>query len=217
MKTESLPILIRQLIPDEDVRNKFSAVQMGQKVWKSGGWGRITNDIPQIPKLVNAKLDTSFWTAIYDCAKQYFGEQARPSYWKWARYSPRYGTPNVPPHMDLNACTYTIDLQLSGNTDWEIYVEGVPYQMQNGDALLYGGCDQFHWRPEYPNSDINSYLEMCFIHFVDPGHWYHEKGPGHIDSDEIGIPWRKRMLELLPLYKCDTYQPHENPEEFPGY
>ena len=213
----SFPVLVKQLIPDESVRKSLSNLQSSQRTWKSEGWGRITNDIVQDASLANGRVDSSFWELIFDCAKFNFGETALPSYWKWCRYSPTYGTPNIPPHIDINACTYTIDLQLDGNIDWEIFVDGIPYMMQNGDALLYLGSDQFHWRPKCPTSNRKSFLEMCFIHFVEPDHWYHTKGKEWIDSDEVRLPWRERMLELLPKYKCDTYRPFEDPEDFPGY
>lgn len=215
MKT--FPILIQQLVPDESIRLELSNQQFSQRVYKSAGWGRITNDIPTVNSIFDKNVNDRFYEIIYDCAKEYFGNAAIPSYWKWAKYCPMFGNPNIPPHIDLNACTYTIDLQLNGNIEWEIYVEGKPYTMKNGDALLYLGTDQMHWRPQFPNKSFSSFLEMCFMHFVDPGHWYHEKGPQWIDSDEVRFPWRERMLELLPKYKCDTYQPFEDPEDFPGY
>jgi len=215
MKT--FPILIQQLIPDELIRLELSNQQFGQKVVKSTGWGRITNDIPMINSIVNKTVNDKFYEIIYGCAKTYFGETAIPSYWKWAKYCPMFGTPNIPPHIDINACTYTIDLQLAGNIDWEIYVEGKPYLMKNGDALLYLGSEQMHWRPKFPNNSFFSSLEMCFIHFTEPDHWYHTKGPRWMDEDEIRLPWRGRMLELLPKYKCDTYQPFEDPADFAGY
>lgn len=217
MVDERFPILVKQLIPDESIRKSLSSLQSSQQTWKSAGWGRITNDITKEASLTLGKVDSSFWDLIYSCAKTHFGDSAIPSYWKWCRYSPTYGIPNIPPHIDINACTYTIDLQLDGNIEWEIFVEGKPYFMQNGDALLYLGSDQFHWRPKCPTSDRKSFLEMCFIHFVEPSHWYHAKGPQWIHSDEVRLPWRKRMLELLPKYKCDTYQPFEDPGDFPGY
>jgi len=211
------PFVIKQLVSDEKIRKSLSALQSGQQVWKSAGWGRVTNDIPTIAPMFDASVDRTFWGIIHECAKENFGDDTVVSYWKWCRYSPRYGIPNIPPHIDLNACTYTIDLQLDGNVEWEIYVEGTPYVMQNGDALLYLGSDQMHWRPKYPNNEYKSYLEMCFLHFVHPNHWYHTIGPKHIDSDTIRLPWRERMLDLLPKYECDTYQPFEDPEDFPGY
>ena len=211
--TSHLPIVVKQLIPDAAVRKRLSSMQSSSRTWKTAGWGRITNDIPLIKQ--SGSVD-SFWDNIYSCAKEHFGETAVPSYWKWCKYSIRHGTPKIPPHIDLNACTYTIDLQLDGNIEWEIYIEGTPYSMQNGDAILYLGSSQMHWRPKYPTSDYKKHLEMCFLHFVEPDHWYHSKGQDWINSDEVSIPWRAKMMELLPIYKCDTYEPHET-DDFPGY
>jgi len=211
------PLVIKQLVPSAEVRKFISDTQGSQRTVKSTGWGRATNDIPIIKDMSTQTIGGSFWDIMYSCAKEHFGETALPSYWKWSRYSPKYGAPNIPPHIDINACTYTIDLQLMGDVEWEIFVEGTPYTMQDGDALLYLGSEQMHWRPKYPNRNYKSFLEMCFIHFVEPGHWYHENGPKWIDSDDVRLPWREKMMHLLPKYKCDTYQPFEDPTEFPGY
>ena len=215
--TNNFPILIRQLIPSAELRKSVSDFHKSQQTYKDLDWGRMSNDIPTIPQIINTKVDSLFWSSIYDCAKSHFPKDIVPSYWKWAKYSPLFSTPKLPPHIDINACTYTIDLQLLGNVEWEIYIEGKPYLMRDGDALLYMGSDQLHWRPKYPSDSIKSYLEMCFFHFVEPGHWYHTKGQKHINSDEIRLPWKKRMLELLPEYKCDTYQSLGDEENFNGW
>jgi hypothetical protein len=72
-------------------------------------------------------------------------------------------------HRDRPACEISISLNL-GQTPaapWPIYVErdAGPFaaMLQPGDALLYRGCDCFHWRERYQGSA----LAQVFLHYVD--------------------------------------------------
>lgn len=218
----SFPMLIPQLIPDEYTRLALSSHQMGMNVVIEDSWGRISNNI-QIPYGPNYEstntrpIIPNLYELIKECSESYFGLSAVPSYWKWAKYSPLFGIPNVPPHIDLNACTFTIDLQLDSNIEWEIFVEGIPYIMRNGDALLYLGNEQMHWRPKFPTKSIKHYVEMCFIHFVEPNHAYHTLGERFHYDPNVKQEWINKMNYLLPKYKCDSYCSFVGGSEFPGY
>jgi hypothetical protein len=72
-------------------------------------------------------------------------------------------------HRDRPACEISISLNL-GQTPaepWPIYVErdAGPYGalLAPGDALLYRGCDCFHWREAFQGSR----LVQVFLHYVD--------------------------------------------------
>ena len=76
-------------------------------------------------------------------------------------------------HRDRPACEISVTLNL-GQTPaepWPIYVERDtgPYAaiLEPGDALIYRGCDCFHWREAYQGST----LAQVFLHYVD------RKGP----------------------------------------
>ena len=57
---------------------------------------------------------------------------AKPSYIKAAKYSGFLNPPpNLPAHLDDNACSYTIDLQLSSNVDWPLYVNGEEFTLRD--------------------------------------------------------------------------------------
>lgn len=210
---------LKGFISDESTRLAISAYQKRKEVHPENSWGRVSNDIDFVRNFIEDGFPESskFHSLAFSAASEHFSPTALPSYWKWVKYSPWYGRPNVPPHIDLNACTYTIDIQLCGTVKWDLYIEGNPYTMEDGDAVLYLGNDNFHWRPKFPTNNPNDYLEMCFLHFVEPGHWYLENGPKWIDTEEVRIPWRNKMNELLPKFKHETYQPFSDPDEFPGY
>lgn len=72
-------------------------------------------------------------------------------------------------HRDRPACEISVTLNI-GQTPaepWPIYVErdAGPYaaRLAPGDALLYRGCDCFHWREPYEGSR----LVQVFLHYVD--------------------------------------------------
>jgi hypothetical protein len=72
-------------------------------------------------------------------------------------------------HRDRPACEISISLNI-GQTPpepWPIFVErdAGPYDalLAPGDALLYRGCDCFHWREAFAGSR----LVQVFLHYVD--------------------------------------------------
>jgi hypothetical protein len=72
-------------------------------------------------------------------------------------------------HRDRPACEISVTLNL-GQTPaepWPIYVErdNGPYaaRLMAGDALVYRGCDCFHWREPYEGTQ----LAQVFLHYVD--------------------------------------------------
>lgn len=88
--------------------------------------------------------------------------------------------PNLFKHKDDNACTYTLDMCVYQTEPWDIYVEGKAYTLNENEALGFYGNDQEHWREQFPNPE-NQHVGMIFFHFVEPDHWFNQKGPGYIE------------------------------------
>jgi len=76
-------------------------------------------------------------------------------------YARVYGEKSVlVKHKDRHACEISITLHLGGDAEWPIYIEtpaGVhaKVDMEPGDAMVYLGCDAFHWRDEFQGKDLN--------------------------------------------------------------
>jgi hypothetical protein len=119
---------------------------------------------------------------VLEIAKKIFNNDLLlPSYAFFAHYEKNNEViPSLIHHKDNNACTYTIDLCLYQTEPWDLYIEGNPYTLDINEALAYYGCAQEHWRNDMPNPD-EQYVAMVFFHFVEPGHWYHDKGPDYHD------------------------------------
>ena len=127
---------------------------------------------------------------------------AVPSYAMWVRYSPKYGTRTLPPHIDRNACTYTIDYQLRSSVSWPLHINSEKVVLEDNQAAIYYGEDELHWRNEFPTRNHNDYVEMIFFHYVEPDHWSR-----HVDdqvayrtSKEFNDTFQAKQDKLMSLY-----------------
>jgi hypothetical protein len=107
-------------------------------------------------------------------AREIFGsETLLPTYSCYVRY--KGARANLVHHRDSNACTYTLDLCLTANAEWPLVVEDKDYLLKPNEALCFYGEDQLHWRTPFPDKE-NTVIDMVFLHYVEPDHWYHTKG-----------------------------------------
>jgi predicted 2-oxoglutarate/Fe(II)-dependent dioxygenase YbiX len=70
-------------------------------------------------------------------------------------------------HRDRDACEISLTLHLSADAEWPIYIqkpngEAVSLNLNSGDAMMYRGCDAYHWRDRYQGSN---YVQV-FLHYV---------------------------------------------------
>lgn len=76
-------------------------------------------------------------------------------------------------HSDREECEISVTLQLgrSHHYSWPIYMAGSRYDLAEGQAVIYRGCDLEHWRhrcdgpPDY-------YSGQVFMHYVDANGLY---------------------------------------------
>ncbi len=96
-------------------------------------------------------------------ACEIFGEVVKPSYVFLALYGDKGICPR---HTDRSQCKYTIDLCIAQREPWDIYVEGKPYTLREGEALCFSGTDQEHWRNSI---QPGNFCDLAFFHFVPKG------------------------------------------------
>jgi hypothetical protein len=92
------------------------------------------------------------------------GEELYPTY----TYARLYTTGNyMTKHTDRPACEVSVTVQLgrSHNYSWPIYMAGKPYYLNEGDGLIYKGCDIPHWR-DICTGPEGYYSGQVFFHFV---------------------------------------------------
>ena len=105
-------------------------------------------------------LQERLWPII----EQIVGEELIPTY-SYARLYNNGDT--LEQHSDRPACEVSVTLQLgrSHHYSWPIYMGGHRYDMGEGDAVIYKGCDIEHWRNacDGPNG---YYSGQVFFHYV---------------------------------------------------
>jgi hypothetical protein len=71
-------------------------------------------------------------------------------------------------HKDRPSCEVSVTIKLSdsGGYNWPIWMEGNPYELEDGDAVIYRGCDLEHWRDKCDAPDGYT-LGQAFLHYVD--------------------------------------------------
>ncbi len=82
-------------------------------------------------------------------------------------------------HSDREGCEISVTLFLGGDP-WDIYIKGydgivTKVTQKPGDALIYRGCDLFHWREEFEGDNC----AQVFLHYVD------QNGPNAWAKDDI--------------------------------
>ena len=82
-------------------------------------------------------------------------------------------------HRDRPSCEISISLCLrkKGNI-WPIYINNTAIMLEEGDALIYKGCEVEHWREPYTEG---TKLAQAFLHYVDANgpytEWKNDKYP----------------------------------------
>jgi hypothetical protein len=135
-----------------DKRKSFEGTPYHDKdfvQWKMNRWG--THNDPLLVEM-HEKL--------VPIASEIFKEPVKKSY----VYLSMYGDQGiVQKHTDRPMCKYTIDLCIDQGQPWELFVNGKPYLLNEGDALCYSGTDSPHYRNKIQEGN---FANLAFFHFV---------------------------------------------------
>ena len=67
-------------------------------------------------------------------------------------------------HKDRPSCEISVTVQIgSCGTPWSIFMDGNEVKLNNGDAVVYLGCELDHWREEF----TGDWHAQTFLHYVD--------------------------------------------------
>ena len=96
-----------------------------------------------------------------------------PTYSFWRMYT--FGA-DLKKHKDRPSCEYSVTVKINScGVEWPIFMEGKEINLENGDAVIYKGCELSHWREEF-KGDWHS---QVFLHYVnkDGPHkeWFKDK------------------------------------------
>ena len=86
-------------------------------------------------------------------------------------------------HTDRPSCEVSVTACVKKYDNWPIVVEGTLFELEEGDAVLYAGCDQKHWRPGVYKGEG---MAQVFLHYVN------QNGPfKHHAYDKINLEENK--------------------------
>jgi len=107
-----------------------------------------------------------------------------PTYAYWRYYV--HGA-HLRKHTDRPSCEISITACIKKYDNWPIVVEGKKFELNEGDAVLYLGCDQLHWRPDTYKGEG---MAQVFLHYVN------QNGPfTHHKHDEFYIRTGRKERE----------------------
>jgi hypothetical protein len=112
------------------------------------------HDVHNDPTLVKIHEHLEPWLA------KHLGVEVKKSYCFLSIYRDNGICPR---HTDRPQCKYTIDVCISQLQPWTIYVDDIPYLLQENDALIYSGTDSPHYRQRL---QTGNHCYLVFFHFV---------------------------------------------------
>tara|TARA_R110001632_G_scaffold56225_2_gene137673 strand:- start:141 stop:656 length:516 start_codon:yes stop_codon:yes gene_type:complete len=106
--------------------------------------------------LMTALLDTKLPLVEKESNLQLFQTYA---YWRYYVFGA-----TLKKHTDRPACEISVTACIKKYDNWPIVVEGTSFGLEEGDAVLYAGCDQEHERPGIYKGEG---MAQVFFHYVD--------------------------------------------------
>jgi hypothetical protein len=106
----------------------------------------------------------------------------------YVEYNGKYGQPNLPPHFDGDTNNLIINMQISGNTHWDIGLNLDIHRLEDNSALVFNGNTEIHWRP-YKKFQEGEYVRMLFVRFYNavkkPDYTHLTNDPNHEVFKEV--------------------------------
>lgn len=174
------PVLIKNLFSLEDTRLLRELIDSKnyKNSWVDAVKSREVKKFPELEEYFSKKIEPIARTIFND-------PTLKTTYSVYLDYNKP--TSQLPPHLDNNACTYTIDYSLSAKTPWGIYIQDTLYHCPTGDGLAFMGGHDYHGRPEMPDPE-NNRVEVIMFHFAPADHWYFTEGPDYVYTmSDMGI------------------------------
>ena len=106
--------------------------------------------------LMTALLDTKLPTVELESNLKLY-----PTYAYWRYYV--LGA-NLKKHTDRPSCEISVSACIKKYDNWPLIIEGKKIELNEGDGLLYDGCDQKHGRPGVYKGEG---MAQVFFHYVN--------------------------------------------------
>lgn len=180
-------VLIKGFIPKEVAQFLHNYLIVTTRAAQFNGGTGGDEQVPDSFSAVNGDpvFEALLWQ-VKDKMEECTGLKLIPTY----TYRRLYRNGNVlEKHKDRPSCeiSATIKLSDSGGYSWPIWMVDTPYELEDGDAVIYRGCDLEHWRDECkgPESYV---LGQVFTHYVNKHgpfvEYAYDKNPGRANVFE---------------------------------
>lgn len=194
--------------------DKNSCLELSNYLKKAVEDKRTTKD-PQCPlseSLYGGEIFDRLLENLMPMIEQNTGKKLYPTYSYARLYKPDEELKN---HRDRDACEISVSLCLDFEGDsWPIYIShnqdksnASEIIMEQGDAVIYRGCDVWHWRDKFKGK----WATQVFLHYVDKNgphkEWRFDK------REKLGVPKdqiNKNENGVLPDYTL--YYDHLSPK-----
>ncbi|MEH6604223.1 MAG: hypothetical protein V7711_01465 [Pseudomonadales bacterium] len=163
---------------------------------------------------------TKFQCELTSRVSDAVGEEVEPSY----NFLSLYNNLGVcEPHLDAPFAKWTLDMCISQSDIWPIYIAQVApwpqpsdiskkewqseikngqqhqfekYELNTGDAIIFGGSSQWHYRERIPRASKDNFCHLLFLHYVplgaskilDPASW----------ASTLAVPELDKLSSLTP-------------------
>jgi hypothetical protein len=186
--------IVSNIFDEDDIKVLYEAVNSTPKEnIKVMEWGGLLAWHCQLPSQIVDKINIA--------VKRDLGDHLilRRDY-SFARYTQHTGWKNkLHPHSDTRPSQrVTFDIQIKADEEWGIIVEDKTYHLQDGQALVFAGTQQTHWR-EKKDIKKDSVIDMIFCHLE-----YVDDLPHDEDQDQILAPRHRFLCEFYDLHGNDV-------------
>jgi hypothetical protein len=104
-----------------------------------------------------------------------------PAYHYTVAYQRKDGClPNLWNHLDQNGSQISVNIAIENTANWPIIVEGVVFDQQPNDAVIFCGQQHVHGRPPFPGNNDSDKTIQLFMHYSTPEHWIQNKDRGGV-------------------------------------
>jgi len=158
--------VVKGLVSKDTARFLFDYLLLTTRAAQFGGGSR--DDAQVVGALSAVHGDAAFEALMLHIHKRmetHTGLELIPTY----TYRRLYKHGNIlHKHKDRPSCeiSATIKLGDSGGYNWPIWMVDTPYELEDGDAVIYRGCDLEHWRDPC-EGPANYIMGQVFTHYVN--------------------------------------------------
>jgi hypothetical protein len=92
-------------------------------------------------------------------------------------------------HFDRPSCEISVTACLKKYDNWPLIIEGKSFELEEGDALLYAGCDQEHGRPGIYKGEG---MAQVFLHYVNQKGPYTDHAYDNVNKNSVEITKNKK-------------------------